>query len=170
MKSRTSTGYVSNSGPLHTRDWEPVTITLQALSLVDKAEPVQVCFTLRLRDQRSMWMKDGCKVHTDSLHGINWIMFHGHLDYFQKPPLKTKPNTKPGDHGTPSTHNRWFNVIYHVRGSAWIKYHWNSIWLKAWSYMTSHHTWRSVTTLTNFGGVFGRPLDTFFWAITNSWS
>jgi hypothetical protein len=23
----------------------------------------------------------------ESLHGIEWIMFHGHLDYFQKPPL-----------------------------------------------------------------------------------
>ena len=41
-------------GPLHTRDWEPVTITLQALSLVGKAEPVQVRVTLRLRDQRSI--------------------------------------------------------------------------------------------------------------------
>jgi hypothetical protein len=41
-------------GPLHTRDWKPVTITLQALSLVEKAEPVQVRFTLRLRDQWSM--------------------------------------------------------------------------------------------------------------------
>ena len=38
------------SGPLHTRDWEPVTIALQALSLVGKAEPVQVRFTLCLRD------------------------------------------------------------------------------------------------------------------------
>ena len=39
-----------------------------------------------------------------SLHGflsdIPWIMFHGHLDYFQKPPLGGRPNTKPGDHGT----------------------------------------------------------------------
>jgi hypothetical protein len=48
-------------GPLHTRDWGPVTIILQALSLVEKPEPVQVRFTLRLRDQRSMWMQDGCK-------------------------------------------------------------------------------------------------------------
>jgi len=54
-------------GPLHTQDWEPVTITLQALPLVEKAEPVQVHFTLRtifkkhlLRDQQSMWMQDGC--------------------------------------------------------------------------------------------------------------
>ena len=28
--------------------------------------------------------------------------------------------------------------------------------------MTSHYTWRSVTTLHDFGGVLGRPLDTFF--------
>jgi hypothetical protein len=41
---------------LHTRRKarDGVTVTLQALSLVEKAEPVQVCFTLRLRDQRSM--------------------------------------------------------------------------------------------------------------------
>jgi hypothetical protein len=56
-------------GPLHTWDWEPVTITLRALSLVEKAEPLQVRFTLRLRDQQSMWMEDGCKVYTDS-HGF----------------------------------------------------------------------------------------------------
>ena len=41
-------------GPLHTQDWEPVTITFQALSLVEKAEPVQVHFTLCLRDRRSI--------------------------------------------------------------------------------------------------------------------
>ena len=39
-----------SEGPLHIWDWEPVTITLQALSLVEKTEPVQVRFTLRLRD------------------------------------------------------------------------------------------------------------------------
>ena len=42
--------YTSYWGPLHTWDWEAVTFTRQALSLVDKAEPVQVHFTLRLRD------------------------------------------------------------------------------------------------------------------------
>jgi hypothetical protein len=41
-----------------------------------------------------------------SLHDIEWIMFHGHLDYFQKPPLQGRPNTKPGDRGTPNVHNR----------------------------------------------------------------
>ena len=38
-------------------------------------------------------------------------MFHGHLDYFQKPPLEGRPNTKPEDHGTPNAHNRWF-ILY----------------------------------------------------------
>jgi hypothetical protein len=39
------------------------------------------------------------------LHGIKWIMFHGHVEYFQKPPLGAKPNTKLGDHNTPDPHN-----------------------------------------------------------------
>ena len=37
-------------------------------------------------------------------------------------------------------------------------------------HMTSHYTRESVTTLPDFGGVLGRPLDTFFWALTISWS
>jgi hypothetical protein len=65
-----------NLGPLHTRDWGPVTIALQALSLVEKAEPVQVhYFTLRLRDQRSMRMQDGCKDYMDSYMASNGLSF-----------------------------------------------------------------------------------------------
>jgi hypothetical protein len=30
--------------------------------------------------------------------------------------------------------------------------------------------WRFVTTLHDFGGILGRPLDTFFWALIISWS
>ena len=83
----------SNSlSAFNTREWEPVTMTLQALSLVEKAEPVQVRFTLRLRDHRSMWMQDACKVYMGSYMGIEWIMFHGHLDYFQKPSLGGRSN------------------------------------------------------------------------------
>ena len=44
----------------------------------------------------------------------------------------------------------------------WIECHWNSIWWRVQSYMTSHCTWGSMTTLHDFGGVLGRPLDTFF--------
>ena len=60
-----------NIGPLHTRDWEPVTNILQALSLVEKAELVQVPFTLSSRDQRSMWTQDGCKAHMHSYMALN---------------------------------------------------------------------------------------------------
>ena len=95
-------------------------------------------------------------------------MFHSHLDYVQKPPLGGRPTTKPGDHGTPNTYNHWFLLFYRVWGPAWIDIHWNSIWLRARSHMTSHYTWGSVTTLHEFGGVVGRPLDTFFWALTIS--
>jgi hypothetical protein len=63
-----------------------MTITLEALSLVEKVEPVQVRFTLRLRDQRSMQMHDGCKVYMDSYVASNgscfmvtWIIFKNHL-------------------------------------------------------------------------------------------
>ena len=62
-------------------------ITLQALSLVEKAEPVQVrYFTLCLRDQRSVWMQDGCMVYTDSDVASNgscfmftWTIFKNHF-------------------------------------------------------------------------------------------
>ena len=97
-------------------------------------------------------------------------MFYGHLDYFQKPPLGDRSNTKPGDHGIPNAHNRWFVLFYHAWGPAWIEIHWNSIGLRARSHMTSNYTWRSVTTLHDFEGVLGRPLDTLCWALTSSWS
>jgi hypothetical protein len=51
-------------------------------------------------------MQDGCKVYMDSYMALNGIMFHGHLDYIQKPSLGGRPNTKPGDHDTPNAHNR----------------------------------------------------------------
>ena len=43
----------------------------QAPSLVEKVEPVQACFTLRSRDQRSMWMQDGWA--GDSWHSLRII-------------------------------------------------------------------------------------------------
>jgi hypothetical protein len=68
------------------RDWEPVTITIQTLSLVGKAELVQVRFTLRSRDRQSLWMQEGCKVYMDSYMASNgpcfivtWTIFKNHL-------------------------------------------------------------------------------------------
>ena len=41
-----------------------------------------------------MCMQDGYKSLHGFLHGIEWIVFHGHLDCFQKPPLGGRPNIK----------------------------------------------------------------------------
>jgi hypothetical protein len=48
------------------------------------------------------------------LRGIKWIMFHGHLDYIQKPPLGGRPYTKPGDHDYLNAHNPLFILFYHA--------------------------------------------------------
>ena len=107
-----------------------------------------------------MWIQDGRKVYLDSYMASNWIMFHGHLDCFQKPPLGGRPNTKPlGDHGSPNVHNCWFTLFYHVWGPAWIDFHQNSIWLRAQSYTTSHYTWGSVHDHTRW---FWKCLGTAF--------
>ena len=83
-------------GPLHTQYWEPVTITLQALSMVEKAKLVQVRFTLYLRAHRSMWMQDGCKVYMDFYMALNGsYLIHVTWTIFKKPPLGGRPNTKP---------------------------------------------------------------------------
>ena len=89
-----------------THEIEPVTITLQALTLVEKAEPVQVCFKLLLRTNGV----GECKMDVKSTWIPTWhrmIMSHGHLDSFQNPPFfGGRPNTKPsGDDGTPIAHN-----------------------------------------------------------------
>ena len=105
------------------------------------------------------------------LHGIKWTVFHGHSNYFQKPPLGGRPNKKPGDHGTPNAHDRWFVLYYHVWRPTWIKIHWNSIWLRA-SHIRLHttleHPWPHymISEVCWDGGL----LDTFFWALTISWS
>ena len=88
----------------------------------------------------------------------------------KKPPLGSRSNTKPGDHGILNAHNRSFILFYHAWGLTWVEIHWNNIWLRVQSHMTSHYTWWSGTTLCDFGGVLGQPLDTFFWALTISWS
>ena len=73
------------SGPLRTWGWEPVTISLQAL-IGGKGRPGPSHFKLCLRDQRSMWMQDRCKVYMDSYMASNgscfmitWTIFKNHL-------------------------------------------------------------------------------------------
>ena len=140
--------FIHNWGPLHTRDWESVTTTLQAVSMVEKAVHVQVCFTRCSRDQRSKRMQDGCKADMDSYMASNGSCFTLTWPIFQKPPHEGRPNTKLGEHGTLNAHNHWFLLFYHVWRPAWIEIHRNSICLRAWSHMTLHYTLRrSVSTL-----------------------
>ena len=68
----------------------------------------QVRFIQRLRDHQSKWMQDGCSLH-GFLHGIKWVMFHGH--YFEKSSLAHRPNTILGDHDTPKIHICWFIIF-----------------------------------------------------------
>jgi hypothetical protein len=95
-----------------------------------QVEPVQVCFTLRLRDQRSMWMQDGCTVYVDSYMASNGSCFMVTWSVCQNPSLGGRLNTKHGDHGILNAHNCWFILFYHMWGSAWIEIHWNGIWLR----------------------------------------
>jgi hypothetical protein len=115
----------------HTR-LRAVTNTLQALLLVEKAKPVQVrYFTLRLRDQRSMWMQDGCKIYMNSYMASNRSCFMVSWTIFKNNILEVvRSSTKPGDHGIPNVCDRWFILFYHAWGPAWIRIHWNSIWVE----------------------------------------
>ena len=148
-------------GPLHTRDSEPLTITLQALSLVEKAQPVQVRFTLRLRDQWSMWMQYGCIVYMDSYMASNescfmvtWTIYKNHL---LEVGLTQNQDTMALRTLT------FVDLFYFImcEDPHEIEIYWISF---------SHYTWESMTALHDFGGVVGRPLDTFIWALTISWS
>ena len=121
-------------------------------------------------NQWSMWMQDGCIVYMDSYMALNGSCSTVTWTNLGKPLLVGTHDTKPGDHGTVYVHSRWFILFYHVWRSTWIYIHWNNVWLRARSRMTIHYTWGSVAPLHDFGGVLGRPLDTFFWALKKSWS
>jgi hypothetical protein len=55
-----------------------------------------------------------CKMDVKSLHVIEWIMVHGHLDHFQKPLLGDRPNTKLGDQGILTLTTVDMFLFYHV--------------------------------------------------------
>ena len=74
--------YDKHGGHSHTT-WGVVAIALQALSLVEKAKPLQIHFGLHSSDQRSKWMQVGCKIYLDSyVASIGSLMFHGQSNYF----------------------------------------------------------------------------------------
>jgi len=97
-------------------------------------------------------------------------MFHGHLDDSLKPSLGGRPNTKPWVYGTPNAHNCWFILFYHVWGPTWIEFIEFTFGLGPWLHMASHYTWGPETTLRDCESVLRWPLDTFWGALTISWS
>ena len=116
------------------------------------------------------WMQDACKVYMDSYVASNgscvmvtWTIFQNHMLE-----VGTTQNRETIALWTLTTVGLFYFIM--CEDPAWIDIHWNSIWLRALSHMTSHYTWRSVTTLHGFGGVLRWPLDTFFWALRTSWS
>ena len=157
-----------NLGPLHTRDWEPMTSTLQPLSLVEKAELVKFASHYVWGTNGTYkWMHDGCKVYMNpTWHrmdhvSVTWIYFK---NYLLEVGLTQNRNTMALWTLT-TVILFYFNMC---EDPTWTKLHWNSSWSRTRSHMTSHHTWGPVTTLHDVEGVLGRPLDTFFWALTIS--
>ena len=57
----------------------------------------------------------------------------------RKPPLGGRRDRRFGDCGTLNAHNRYFIPFYHVWSPAWIRIHWNNIWLRA------GHIWLQTT-------------------------
>ena len=105
-----------------------MTSTLEALLLVEKAELVQVHFTLCLRDQHSMWMQDDCKVYVHSYMALIGLCFTVAWTVFKNRLLEVGP-TQNRETMTLRTLTTvvLFCIFYHVWRPAWIKIHWNSI-------------------------------------------
>ena len=113
--------------------------------------------------------QDGCKIHMHSNMASNGSCFMLIWIVFKNRQLEVGMVQNWETIFTLHAYNRWVNLFYRLWGPTWIDIHRNSIWLRARSHMTSHYTWGFVTTLHDFGGVLGRPLDTSFWALTISW-
>ena len=154
-------------GSFLTQDWEPVTITLQALELIDKAEPVQVHFTLNLRDQQSMSMQDGCRVYMATrglCFMVSWTIFKNHL-------LKAglTQNMETMAFQTLTTID--FILFSQVWGHTWREFYWLAFgWWPITYAFALHLRVRNHTTWWFRRCVLGRPSDTFFRALTISWS
>ena len=148
---------------LHTQDWEPVTITLQALSLVEKVELVQVHFTLSLRDQRSVYACE-CKMDVKSTWVFTWHQMD-HVPWsfgvFSKITSWSRSNSKLRDHGTQNARNCWFVLFCYVWGPAWMTH---SQWHMAigwgprhmWFHPTLEGLWQDPMILeVSWDGLFG---------------
>ena len=129
-----------------------MTFTLEALS--EKAEPVQVCFTLRSRDQWSKWMQDGCKVYMDSCMTSNgscfmvaWTILKNHLWRLAWHKIETMALWTFTNVGL-----FYFTMCEDPHEYKFIG---NSIWLRARSHMTSHYMSLEVCWFNHWTLSFG---------------
>ena len=90
---------------------------------------------------------------------VTWTISLNHL-------LKVGPNTKLGDHSTPKSHNCWFILFYHVWALCMSSTHWNNMWFKGRSHLTSQYPWGPVTTLHDFGSVLGTAFGHFSFGLS----
>ena len=101
------------------------------------------------------------KIYVESYVAIEWIMFRGHLDCFQKNHLLEvgqKQNQEIMALWTLTT----VDLFCFIMCENLYEIHWNSIWLRSRSHMASHYMILEMC--------LGRPLYTFLWALTISWS
>jgi hypothetical protein len=136
--------------PLHTHDTEsPWLLHIKHSDWWKRRSRSKFALQLCLREQ-SMWMRDGCKVYIDSYMAPNgscfmvtWIIIKYHhleVDLTQNKATMALQN---------------LTTIYSIyfilcEDPAWIEIHWNSIWMRIRSHMTSHYTWGFVTALHDF--------------------
>jgi hypothetical protein len=112
-------------------------------------------------DVKSTWIPTWHRM--DRVFVVTWTILKNHL-------FGGRPNTKPGDHGTPHARNYWFILLYHVRGPAWIEIHWISMWLRVRSHMASHTLQGSWPHYMILEVCWDGLWTLFFWALTISWS
>ena len=140
------------------------------LHLVEKAELVQVCFRLRLRDQQSMWMQEMDVKSTwiymasnGSCFIVTWTTFKKHL--LEVDLTKNLETMALRIH---TIVNLFYFMMYED------SHEWKFIGIAfGWgpqSHMASHYIWGYVTTRHDFNGALGQSLDNFFGALTISWS
>ena len=107
-------------------------------------------------------MQDGCKVHMDSYTTSNgscfmvtWIIIKNHS--LEVGLSQNRETMTHSEHSQPLVHSTLSCPTTRTN-----RIHWNSMWLRARSHMTSHYTRGSVTIRRDGGGVWGRwPLDKF---------
>ena len=130
IKNATVFGY---RGPLHTRDWEPVTNHSSTCvggnggagpsSLHTPLEgPTEYISECKM-DVKHSYM-DYYMASNTSCFMVTWTIFKNRLLEIGLLPQNW------GGHDIPNAHNCWYILFCHVWGLAWIDIHWDSIWLK----------------------------------------